>query len=70
MRGQRQNVAEVIAAVGGNAEVICAAIAKAGLVIVPRIPTAKMLDDAWADIHEEDGPKAWRDMIESYEGTL
>jgi hypothetical protein len=63
----QRKVAHVIESAGADSERVLAALSGAGLVIVPRIPTAEMLEDAWDDIHEEDGPSAWRDMIESFE---
>ncbi|MGA2743039.1 MAG: hypothetical protein ABSG65_37095 [Bryobacteraceae bacterium] len=38
-------------------------ISEAGYVIVPRLPTAEMLDAAWADALAEDAKGVWGAMI-------
>ncbi len=42
-----------------------AEIAAAGMVVVPREPTAEMLEAAWAYIHDENGVGTWKAMIEA-----
>lgn len=42
------------------------AIAAQGYVCVPRVPTDKMLDEAWAWAHDEDALGVWNAMIGAY----
>lgn len=44
---------------------VLAALEAAGYVCVPRVATPKMLDDAYWPIHEENGPEAWEEMVNS-----
>lgn len=38
---------------------------KDGFTLVPIVPTEKMLDEAWAEAHEEDAAGVWREMIKA-----
>ena len=67
---RQQEIAAVIESAGGDAARIISALRENGLAVVPRTPTAEMLKDAWAYIHDEDGLGAWSEMISSYEGSL
>lgn len=51
----------------GDALTIIDALGKEGYVIVPRIPTADMIEKAWADALAEDAAAVWRSMIQTLE---
>jgi hypothetical protein len=36
------------------------------MVLVPRIPTKEMIDEAWADAMGEDAAAVWKSMIETW----
>jgi hypothetical protein len=44
-------------------------IREAGYVVVPKVPSKKMLDEGWYEAHDENAAGVWRDMIEAYEST-
>jgi hypothetical protein len=46
-----------------NADAALSALARAGYVCVPREPTKKMLEAAWADALGEDAAGVWSSMI-------
>jgi hypothetical protein len=37
------------------------------MVLVPRVPTKEMIDNAWAAATAESAPDVWKDMIEAWE---
>lgn len=39
---------------------------EAEMVLVPRVPTAEMIDAAWATALDENAAGVWRDMIEAW----
>ena len=39
------------------------------MVLVPRRPTAEMLQAGWASANEEDVEGVWRDMIDQWESS-
>lgn len=45
------------------------ALAAAGLVCVPREPTRRMIEDGWAEAHDENAAGTWHDMVFSYLAT-
>lgn len=63
MTGQKKNLEVIIHENGGDADKILDAFARSGFVVVPSNPTTQMLNDAWADIHDEDGLGVWKTMI-------
>lgn len=49
---------------------LIAELSASGYLIVPRVPTQQMLEDAGDYAHDEDAAGVWRAMIASYEGKI
>jgi hypothetical protein len=66
------SVLNIIAVVVGSENIatqVIRSLAAENFFCVPGEATEKMLSDAWGEIHDEDGPAAWRMMVRSGAST-